>query len=107
MNLKQLGEFGFIAEIQKQFSINLPANVEGIGDDCAIIHQAGQNSLLITTDLLVEEVHFLKEDISAFQLGKKALTVNLSDIAAMGGTPRFAFLSLALPKEPKRKTLLS
>ena len=55
--------------------------------------------LLVTTDLLLENVHFLKDRISAEDLGYKSLAVNLSDIAAMGGTPLFAFLSIALPKD--------
>lgn len=99
MKLKELGEFGLIDKIKAQFSEAIPENIEGIGDDCAVIHQEGKNSLLITTDLLVENVHFLRSDISPFELGYKSLAVNISDVAAMGGTPRYAFLSIALPSD--------
>lgn len=99
MKLKDLGEFGLIQKIAEQFSRELPSNVEGIGDDCAMIAQSPEETLLVTTDLLVENIHFLREDISAFELGHKSLAVNVSDIAAMGGTPQYAFLSIALPSD--------
>mgnify|MGYP003586268568 FL=1 len=99
MKLKELGEFGLIDKIKAQFSEAIPENIEGIGDDCAVIHQEGKDSLLITTDLLVENVHFLRNDITPFELGYKSLAVNISDVAAMGGTPRYAFLSIALPSD--------
>ncbi|MBI4924663.1 MAG: thiamine-phosphate kinase [Bdellovibrio sp.] len=97
MKLKELGEFGLIEKINKKFSLNLPRNVIGIGDDCAVINQKDGHSLLVTTDLLIENVHFLKNNIHPKDLGYKSLAVNLSDIAAMGGTPQFAFLSVAMP----------
>lgn len=77
----------------------MPKNTLGIGDDCAVIPQREDESLLITTDLLVEGIHFLKDKITAKDLGHKSLAVNLSDIAAMGGIPEATFLSIALPKE--------
>jgi len=95
--LNNLGEFGLIQKIKEQFSLNLPQSVEGIGDDCAIIPESDQSSLLVTTDMLIEDVHFLRSDILPQDLGYKSLAVNVSDIAAMGGVPQFAFLSLALP----------
>lgn len=98
MKLKELGEFGLINRIAPQFTRELPQGTLGIGDDCAVIHQNDQ-ALLITTDLLVENIHFLRRKISAFELGYKSLAVNLSDIAAMGGVPNAAFLSVAWPKE--------
>ena len=67
----------------------------GLGDDAAIIRSASK-SLLLTTDLLIEDVHFIASLHPPFYLGRKALNVNLSDIAAMGGTPKFALLGLAL-----------
>jgi thiamine-monophosphate kinase len=93
----KLGEFGFIQEIKKQFSLDLPEGVEGIGDDCAIIPETDQHSLLVTTDMLIEDIHFLRSGILSQDLGYKSLAVNISDIAAMGGIPQFAFLSLAFP----------
>jgi thiamine-monophosphate kinase len=99
MKLADIGEFGLIHRIAPQFLENVKENVHGIGDDCAVIPQNHDESLLVTTDLLVEDIHFLRHKISAFELGHKSLAVNLSDIAAMGGTPTAAFLSIALPKD--------
>jgi thiamine-monophosphate kinase len=70
----------------------------GIGDDCAVISSVGRNDLLVTTDFLLEGVHFRQEWQPPQSIGHKVLARGLSDIAAMGGTPRFAFLSLALPQ---------
>jgi len=71
---------------------------QGIGDDCAVLSGAGKYDLLITTDLMLEGVHFRREWQQADSLGHKVLARGLSDIAAMGGIPRHAFLSLALPR---------
>lgn len=91
MNLKnQMGEFQLIAKFRKRFS-------DGIGDDCAVIPFQSGRSYLVTTDTLVEGIHFRRSTSSAQDIGWKAVAVNLSDIAAMGGTPRYAFLSLSLP----------
>lgn len=72
--------------------------VKGIGDDCAVISIGGPEHLLVTTDLLVERVHFFMNWASPEVIGAKALTANLSDIAACGGIPRDAFVSLAIPE---------
>jgi thiamine-monophosphate kinase len=72
--------------------------LQGIGDDTAVL-QAGDQTLLWTADMLVEGVHFRLDWIDPAALGWKSLAVNLSDIAAMGGTPVGALLSLALPAE--------
>lgn len=71
---------------------------QGIGDDCAVIAGAGGFDLLVTTDLLLEDIHFRRQWQDPDSLGHKALARSLSDIAAMGGTPHYAFLSLALPR---------
>ena len=73
------------------------ANTIGLGDDCAVIPKDDKNVFLVTTDALVQNIHFLQEHITPFQLGYKAIAVNASDIAAMGGTPMYAFLSISLP----------
>ena len=73
--------------------------VLGIGDDCAIFRpRGGAEDLLFTTDMLIEDVHFLRETHTAADVGWKSLARGLSDIAAMGGEPRFCLLSLALPE---------
>ncbi|HEX3879306.1 MAG TPA: thiamine-phosphate kinase [Bryobacteraceae bacterium] len=69
----------------------------GIGDDCAVYHSPGASEdLLFTTDLLVEDIHFRRETHRPEDIGWKALARGLSDIAAMGGEPRFCLVSLAL-----------
>lgn len=91
------GEFEFIGDIRKAFPS--PQGITGIGDDCAIIPQQNGWDTLVSTDILVEGTHFLKDDITPYQLGWKAGAVNISDIAAMGGYPTGSFLALALPKK--------
>ena len=73
----------------------------GIGDDCAIIPCNDSEDYVITTDLLIEDIHFLKDRITPVELGHKALAVNLSDIAAMGAKPVGSFLSVGIPAETK------
>ena len=91
------GEFDLIGRISAQVRSNVPDGVIGIGDDCAVIPQKEGLDTLVTTDLLVEDRHFLLDDIGPFDLGWKSAAVNISDIAAMGGRPESAFLSIALP----------
>lgn len=99
LKITDIGEFGFIARFSPSFTRKLPKNLVGIGDDCAVIPWKNRKKLLVTTDLLLDGVHFLKEKISPADLGYKSLAVNLSDIAAMGGQPLWAFLSIAIPPE--------
>ena len=92
-------EFGFIENI-RALCADLPDNgFEGIGDDCAVLPAGGGESLVFTTDLLTEGVHFLREATTPEELGGKALAVNLSDVAAMGARPVATLLSLALPAD--------
>ncbi len=98
--MKKRGEFGFIDFIRRHFSV--PDGVIGIGDDCAVM-PSGEEDLLFSTDLLMEGVHFLRKESSPEDVGWKAAAVNLSDIAAMGGTPTATFLSIALPKDAQGK----
>ena len=90
------GEFELIDWIKGQFRV--PDGVLGIGDDCAVLPQRDGLETLVTTDMLVEGVHFLLEDVDPYSLGWKSAAVNLSDIAGMGGKPVGTFLSCALPK---------
>lgn len=96
MKITQLGEFEFIKHIAKQFN-KIPSSLVGIGDDCAVIDYDNSTSMLVTTDMLVEDVHFIRSKISAFELGKKSVAVNISDICAMGGKPYAAFVSIGIP----------
>ena len=100
MKLSEIGEFHFIDRLKALFRTEMPSGVVGIGDDCAVIpRELVDREMLVTSDLLVEGTHFLRDATSPFDLGYKTLAVNLSDVAAMGGRPQFAFLSLALPKD--------
>ncbi len=92
-------EFGLIDQIKTLFAA-VPANeCEGIGDDCAVIPINKEESIVITQDMLVERVHFLRHATSAYELGGKSLAVNLSDVAAMGAQPFASLLSIAVPEE--------
>jgi len=95
--LKQLGEFGLIERIAGLFEPASDKEFTGIGDDCAVLRNDSGRSTLITTDMLLQGRHFRREWSSANDLGYKSLAVNLSDISAMGGTPRYALLSIGLP----------
>ncbi|MCD5390346.1 thiamine-phosphate kinase [candidate division NPL-UPA2 bacterium] len=99
MKLKDLGEFGLIKRLAETISINDAQVVAGIGDDAAVIKVDGPKLTLFTTDSLIEDVHFTRPALSAYQIGWKALAVNLSDIAAMGGVPEHGLVSIGLPSQ--------
>lgn len=95
--ISDIGEFAFI-DLIKNDTINRPKRViYSIGDDCAVYKADSNKDQIITTDMMVEDVHFSKETITAYQLGYRLGAANLSDIAAMGGTPLEAVISIALP----------
>ena len=95
-NLTSLGEFGLIQRLARK--VFAAKNIiKGIGDDTAVLPFTKSKFLLFTTDLLCEGVHFTKKD-DPFLVGRKALGCSLSDIAAMGGVPTAAVVSLGLPK---------
>jgi len=91
-----LGEFGLIRFIQKRLGSSRSA-VIGIGDDTAVIPWTKDKYLLFTTDMFVEGVHFTRR-MSPDLIGRKVISANISDIAAMGGRPKYALVSLAIPK---------
>lgn len=93
--LSQIGEFNLIDRIKKLTGKPLPA-VCGIGDDTAVVPLNSKKYLLMTADMLVEGNHFTK-NIPASAIGHKALAASISDIAAMGGWPQYAVVSLGAP----------
>ncbi|MFC1724146.1 thiamine-phosphate kinase [candidate division KSB1 bacterium] len=99
MELKEIGEFGLIDRISENIVTYGKNLVKGVGDDCSVFMLDKNIYGLITTDLLVENVHFLTGKITPEDLGYKSLAVNLSDIAAMGGVPHDAYISIAIPEK--------
>lgn len=92
----ELGEFALIARL----TAHLPSAsgvIHGVGDDAAVMDCPSESYLVATCDALVEGRHFLRAHATAEQIGRRALAVNLSDLAAMGADPRFALVSLILP----------
>jgi thiamine-monophosphate kinase len=94
--LRELGERAFIARLRRRLRPPGPDVVVGLGDDAAAVQWDGE-TLLLTTDTLLEGVHFRRSTTTLRDIGAKAIAVNVSDIAAMGGEPRYALLALALP----------
>lgn len=96
MRLERIGEFGLIKRIGRSFACDASVK-KGIGDDCAVISLDARRYLLLTCDMLVEGVDFKRgEDL--YLVGRKALACSLSDIAACGGLPRYALVSLGIPR---------
>ena len=93
-----LSEDRLIEAVARLLSGSEPGVVVGPGDDAAVVDQ-GAGQLVLTTDLLAEGVHFERGAISARDLGAKAITVNVSDVAAMAASPRYALVALAVPND--------
>lgn len=87
-----------LIEAIKKFQQPLPPGCIGIGDDAALISSTKDESWLVATDMLLDGRHFDSNLHSLHSIGRKVLAVNLSDIAAMGGWPRYALVSLAIPE---------
>ena len=104
-HFSDLGEFGLIRRLTSLVGSRDDVQV-GIGDDCAVV-RVGNRRLLLTTDALVEGVHFRRSWDRPGGLGHRAFAVNASDIAAMGGRPRYALLSLAAPKTAASNDLVA
>ena len=90
-------EFSFIGDIAKTFGTLPHHGFEPIGDDCTVL-PVGDDVIVMSTDMLIEDVHFLRGASSAEEVGYKSLMVNISDVAAMGATPTATLLSLSLPE---------
>lgn len=97
MRIADIGEFALIERLHGLVAVERPDVIVGIGDDVAVLSVDGDQWLLATVDCQVEDVHFLRRAITPAQLGQRALAINLSDLAAMGGRPLFALVSLGLP----------
>ncbi len=95
MRLRDLGEFDLIDRIAGRIKVS-PRVLKGIGDDAAVLRYKKDRFLLFTTDMLVEGRHFYRRS-GGYLIGKKSLSVNISDIAAMGGLPKSALIALGLP----------
>jgi thiamine-monophosphate kinase len=99
MLIKDIGEFDLIKRMSAGLTSTGRPVIAGIGDDSAALHPPMGKIQLVTSDMLVENVHFRLDTASPFQIGWRSLAVNISDIAAMGGEPTYAFVSIGLPRE--------
>lgn len=97
MNINEIGEFGLIDRLTNNLPPLNPTTIKGVGDDCAVLHYP-DSEVLVTSDMLMEGVHFDLTYIDLQHLGYKSAMVNISDIFAMGGTPRQIVVSIALSK---------
>ncbi len=96
MEIRELGEFGLIERLAKGIETKNATTVKGIGDDCAIIAPTEGMRTVVTTDLLMEGIHFDLTYVPLRHLGYKAVMVNLSDIFAMNALPHQITVSLAI-----------
>lgn len=96
--IRALGEFGLIARLTAGLTTR-PDVLVGVGDDCAALDLGGELVLLATCDALLDGEQFLRRAATPEQIGRRAMAVNLSDIASMGGWPRYALVSLLLPAD--------
>ena len=98
MNISEIGEFGLIERLAKDITTHNSSTLKGIGDDCAVIAYDNGMQTLVTTDLLMQGIHFDLTYIDLQHLGYKSAMVNISDIFAMNATPRQMTVSVALSK---------
>lgn len=104
MEIAKLGEFGLIDHLTKDIKHKNESTKKGVGDDCAVMHY-GEKETLVSTDMLMEGIHFDLTYVDMRHLGYKSAMVNISDIFAMGGTPRQMVVSIALSKRFKVEDL--
>ena len=105
MEISELGEFGLIKHLTKDIKPQNESTLKGVGDDCAVLQYPAEHRTLVTTDMLMEGVHFDLQYTPMKHLGYKSAMVNLSDIYAMNGTPRQLVVSIALGKRFKVEDL--
>src|SRR6478752_7561051 len=94
-SIAQLGEFGLIDHLTKNFEIGQPSTLKGIGDDAAVL-DFKDKKVIVSTDLLIEGVHFDLSYMPLKHLGYKAIVANVSDICAMNATPTQVTVSVAV-----------
>ena len=104
MDISKLGEFGLIDHLTKDIKLKNASSAYGVGDDCAVMHYP-EKEILVTSDMLMEGVHFDLTYITLQQLGYKAAMQNISDVFAMNGTPRQMVVSIAVGKRFKVEDL--
>jgi len=102
----RLTEFPLIRDLARRFGRTGGSVLRGIGDDAAVLEGSKGKVTLVTTDLLAEGIHFELTTATCEEVGYKAAVANLSDIAAMGGTPRYVLVSLAVPASRSRSDVL-
>ncbi len=107
MRINRIGEFGLIESIKKKIFSKDHQVLVNIGDDAAVIKSSTDRYLVFTTDTLVEKVHFDLRYFTFEEVGWKAMTANLSDIAAMGGLPKYALVTIGLPQFIESEDVLS
>ena len=104
MDIAELGEFGLIERLTKDHPSKNTSTLYGVGDDCTVLSYPDKK-VLVTTDMLMEGVHFDLTYIDLMHLGYKSAMVNISDIFAMNGQPRQMLVSIALSKRFKVEDL--
>ncbi len=107
MELKETGEFGLIELIRKKIYTRDKRVILNIGDDAAILRSSGSKLLVFTMDTLMEKVHFDLKYCSFKDVGWKSMSANLSDVAAMGGTPLAGLVSLGIPQGVKVEEIMA
>lgn len=100
--IRSIGEDALVAAIADGYSRTNARLLKGMGDDASVTVQKSGLALLATTDILIEGIHFIRAHTTPYLLGRKALSVSLSDIAAMGGKPLFHLVSIAMPPDTPR-----
>ena len=96
MKIEELGEFGLIKHLTASIELKNHSTKKGVGDDCAVLDYPQEKEMLVTTDLLLEGVHFDLTYVPLKHLGYKSAMVNFSDVYAMGGMPRQITVSLGI-----------
>lgn len=103
LKLSNIGELKLLKQIQKRFNKGFSDVLIGIGDDAALLKPFREN-VLVTTDMMVEGIHFNLDYITPYQLGFKLVSINVSDIYAMGGNPRYILINLAMNKNTSKES---